>query len=341
MTLGLDSPSSAALAAYLLERLEGAGEDAGRLSEHSHGEDGGSEAAAEGTSIAIASLLSHAHEVGEAATFMESLIALSRFCPTFEVKPEPDRAPRTIGLVRGADGAGLICLPSILATSSPYQYVKFAKTFRDVREVSVLPEPGFVRGELLPANLPVALEALADAIRQLPEGAPFVLVGHSSGGLLAYALAGHLEQVGVHPSAVVLLDTYPPDTAVVLDSQQAVIRRMLDGNGGGRGLDGNGGARGLDGNSSGAYLDDTRMLAMGRYFQLLADWRPVEIAAPTLLVRASEPMSGIAANNGWKASWSSAHTVVDVPGDHFTMMEEHADVTAQAVLQWLSVTEVR
>jgi len=29
-------------------------------------------------------------------------------------------------------------------------------------------------------------------------------------------------------------------------------------------------------------------------------------------------------------------TVVDVPGDHFTMMGDHADTTAQAVNEWLA-----
>jgi hypothetical protein len=31
-------------------------------------------------------------------------------------------------------------------------------------------------------------------------------------------------------------------------------------------------------------------------------------------------------------------TIIDVPGNHFTMMGEHADITARAVNRWLDET---
>jgi thioesterase domain-containing protein len=83
-------------------------------------------------------------------------------------------------------------------------------------------------------------------------------------------------------------------------------------------------------------VDDVRLTAMGAYLQLFEEWKPAEIATPTLLVRAAEPMPGVAADSGWQASWDRAHTAIDVPGDHFTVLEEHAESTAQAVQDWLS-----
>jgi len=87
----------------------------------------------------------------------------------------------------------------------------------------------------------------------------------------------------------------------------------------------------------GAYvaLSDARLTAMGAYLRLFGEWAPEEIAAPILLVRATEPLPGFSSDREWRSSWSSAHTVADAPGDHFTIMEEHADTTAEAVESWL------
>ena len=37
----------------------------------------------------------------------------------------------------------------------------------------------------------------------------------------------------------------------------------------------------------------------------------------------------------WQTGWSEADHVVDVPGNHFTMLEDLADTTAGAVDAWL------
>ncbi|WP_435845428.1 SDR family NAD(P)-dependent oxidoreductase [Streptomyces hygroscopicus] len=38
----------------------------------------------------------------------------------------------------------------------------------------------------------------------------------------------------------------------------------------------------------------------------------------------------------WQTSWPQSYTVTQTPGDHFTLLEEHADKTAQVVLEWLT-----
>ena len=40
----------------------------------------------------------------------------------------------------------------------------------------------------------------------------------------------------------------------------------------------------------------------------------------------------------WQPSWPVAHTVLDGPGNHFSMLDEHADATAALVQDWLSHT---
>jgi thioesterase domain-containing protein len=87
----------------------------------------------------------------------------------------------------------------------------------------------------------------------------------------------------------------------------------------------------------GEAADDAWLTAVAHYFAL--DWASLEPTdVPTLLVRAGQPMGGPAAGGDWQPSWTLASqlTVVDVPGDHFTMMADHARATTQAVDGWLT-----
>ena len=183
--------------------------------------------------------------------------------------------------------------------------------------MAVLPAPGFLRGELLPATLEVAVETQADAVQLGAAGAPVVLLGHSTGGLLAYAVASHLERIGVRPAAVVLIDTYPMST----------LYKILPG-----ALDGM-----FEREEAGVSINDIRLTAMGAYGRLLAEWEPTQIATPTLLLKATKPIAyKTRAPEG--PSWPFPHCAVDVPGDHFTIMEAHASATARAVEDWLLST---
>lgn len=81
----------------------------------------------------------------------------------------------------------------------------------------------------------------------------------------------------------------------------------------------------------GEHWGDAWVTARARYLAL--DFTPPYVLAPTLLVRAAEPLPGAADR---QADWHLPHTVVEVPGNHFTMMEAgHAAGTAQAIHEWL------
>jgi thioesterase domain-containing protein len=206
-----------------------------------------------------------------------------------------------------------VCVPPFIGRPGAQQFARFAAAFRDDRDVFVLTQPGFAAGQRVPADVAAVAEVLADVVRQHATG-PFVLVGHSSGGLVANALAGRLEQLGRGPVGLVLIDVYPseenPAAEVLPGLMPAVLARQQ--------------AR-SDG--------DTWLTAMGRYLDL--DWTPSDVAAPTLLLRATERLagwSGTAAD--WRSAWKHADSVADVPGDHFTVLEDHAATTARAVAQW-------
>jgi thioesterase domain-containing protein len=184
--------------------------------------------------------------------------------------------------------------------------------------VSVIPAPGFAGQEPLPASVGALISVYAETIRGSSGGAPFVLAGHSSGGLVAHALATHLESAGTPPAAVVLIDTYTVE--VFKNLWPMLPGKVL-----------------ADDDQRGDGGEDAWLTAMAHYFSL--DWASLDqTALPTLLVRAQEFAGRSPGNGKWKPSWtySSRVTVVDVPGDHFTMMSDHAETTARAVNEWLA-----
>jgi thioesterase domain-containing protein/aryl carrier-like protein len=258
----------------------------------------------------MASLFQNAHELGRSDEFMGLLMTASKFRPTFTTPAELGSAFGVTQLAEGSTYPSLICVPSLLATSGPQQFARFAQSLRDTHEISSLALPGFVDGERLPATFRLAVETQADAVRRRAAGAPFALIAYSSGGILAHAMASQLEDIGAAPAAVVLLDTYSPYGTSLSTLFYALIDAMFK----------------MPQMSS--YMTDIRVTAMAAYMQLCAEWEPLGIAAPTLLVRAEEPLPGRAGDSDWRSSWHLPHDAIDVM--------EHAESTRRAVEQWLA-----
>jgi polyketide synthase 12 len=242
------------------------------------------------------------------------LRAAARLRPSFTAAAPP--APATpVRLARGG-GVPLVCLPSFNAVAGPHEFVRFA-TASD-RDVWALHEPGFLPGQDIPADLAALVAAQTAAVRAVTGGGPCVLVGRSASGLLANTLAAALEAEGDPVVAVVVLDVYPPALTrahswVERDLNRAVAAREKDT----------------------VLHDDARLIAMGRYFEAFAGWEPALTSAPTLHLRAVEPFAPDLPED-WRSAWELPHDEADVPGDHFTILEDHAGTTAAAVDRWLS-----
>jgi acyl transferase domain-containing protein len=312
----LDRPTPAALVAYIDAQLAFSpgddGDEGSRIEkrdrpglpmEHAHA----------GT---LFPMLLEARDRGTAGEFMELLMTASKFRPTFDLASAHDV---DLQLVRLADGPGdveLICLPTVVAISGPHQYVRFARGFHDSRPVSAVTVPGFLADERLPASREATVEALVAALERRRTDRPYVLVGYSSGGWLAHALACRLEGASTVPVGLVLIDTFPAVGGTSVELLQAALGETLD--------------NGIYGS-----ISDERLTAMGAYLRLFSDWRAAKIGTPTLLVRASEPMSSQAHGGEWKTTWDVSDLTVEAPGNHITMIEEGADTTAQAVRAWV------
>ena len=303
-----DHPTPAGIAQYLLTQLEGdtvarSGADMGE------GQAGGAD-----RDISLMSLLGEASKRGAIDDFVETLTAASRFHPVFDGSSNGG-GPRVVRLADGAELPSLVLIPSVGPMSGPHEYVRLARDLRQQRSVFTFPLSGFTPGDPLPESTAALIEVLAEAVTQADIGADFVIGGHSSGGWLAHAVADRLERDGAPPSAVLLLDTYSPDS----DLLKKMVAPML---------------AAMHGADEGEMrIDSTRLLAMGGYRRILADWAPAEIETPTVMVRASEPVWEVSAEEeeAWQASWSLPHACTEVPGNHFTMMTEHSSSTVRGL----------
>jgi thioesterase domain-containing protein len=227
-----------------------------------------------------------------------------------------DRAAATVRLASGTAATALVCFRAVVALSGPHQYARFAGALRGTRDVVAFPQPGFQPGTLLPAHLEAVVEAQTEAVRAYVDGAPVALLGYSSGGWVAHAVAERLQELGESPRAVVLLDTYVQDETGP-ETATAFTEGLFDRHG------------------PAATADAASLTAMGAYFRVFEKWSPWEIAAPTLFLRATEALSEAGTSSRALTLGGRADRVLDVPGDHFTMLEEHAEQAARAVHTWL------
>ncbi|MFI1161528.1 type I polyketide synthase [Streptomyces sioyaensis] len=276
----------------------------------------------------LGALFRGACESGRVEDGFALLQAAARLRPTFDTPQDAGAHCTPVRLARGGASPdtpepALICFSSYVALAGVHQYARFASAHRGTRDVWALPTPGFGREEHLPASFDAVVRLQAEAVLRCADGGPFVLLGSSSGGILALAVAHHLEKAGTPPAGVALLDTYlPREDSPFTRFAGEMIGGMF--------------AR----ESLFAHMDSDRLTAMSWYIHVVGAWSPDRLSCPVLLVRSSEPP--VSAEQGeqlapeeWQASWDGADAVTEVPGNHFTMMEDHAASTAKTVAAWM------
>jgi NAD(P)-dependent dehydrogenase (short-subunit alcohol dehydrogenase family)/acyl carrier protein len=309
-TIAFDYPSVAALAGYLLEKLEQRVVQQGAVEAAEVA--GGDTAETGGT---LGELLRHAREQEAIPELVPLLLAAGSFRPAFRSLADQGGALPATTIASGRSEPRLICVPSFLAGSGAHQFARLAREFERDMSVAALSLPGFRRGELLPGSWEAVVESLVESIRATAGDGRFILAGYSIGGAVAYALAERLERDGVAVDGVVMIDTYAPESDELSGVFAAVMAAIVDRD------------------SMGLTITDDGLIAMGRYMQLFSEWSPASVEAPTLLVRAAEAIPGMGYED---PSWGSADSVAEVPGNHFDVIEEHADGTARVIEEWIS-----
>ncbi len=325
-TVVFDHPSPVDLARHLSAELVGAldGDDLAAADDAPP-----PDAAAPGSSTPAANgepataLFRQATTAGKIKVGLDLLRDAALLRPMFTGVGELSRIAEPVRVARGPGHPPVICFSSFVALGGVHQFLRFASFFRGERDVSVVALPGFDDGEPLPASVDALIDLLAQTVARHGGEGPAVLLGASSGGLLAVAVARALERRGLDPAAVVLLDTYLAADQAIAQFQDVLVGGMFE--------------------REGAFvaMNDTRLTAMGWYCDLFTGWQPEPMSTPVLLVRASEPLVDVPPEDlttDWRSSWATAHTVLDVPGNHFTIGEQHAEGTSRVVRDWLHDT---
>jgi thioesterase domain-containing protein/acyl carrier protein len=264
----------------------------------------------------VSTLFRAAVEGGGSAKGFALLRAVADIRPVFHNRAELVAVPQPVRLADGPVRPRLVCLNTPMATGGDHQHARLAGRLPGWH-ITAVPVPGFAHGESLPATPGAALEVLAETVLTAAGGEPFVLLGYSSGGVLAHGVAEYLEAgVGPRPDAVVLLDTYEPQRSSdsgVLDQLTLGLLAMEESVGG---------------------FDSARLSGMSRYVDLLPDFPLGPVAAPVLFVRAGDAF--VPGMTEWAATtWDPTHEVRIVPGTHFTIVENDAATTARALAEWL------
>ncbi|MET9795423.1 type I polyketide synthase [Nocardiopsis alba] len=271
-------------------------------------------------SSTVMSLYAGATREGKWEQAFDFLHATAALRPSFSGAADGPETPPVL-LAQGPGTVPVYCFSSCLALAGIQGYARFATGLRGVRDVSALTCPGFNDGESLPGDIEASIEALGEAVRADTGDRAPVLLGSSAGGWFANSVAAYLERTGCPPAGVVLVDTYTPQTDIIARFGLALMDGMNE--------------------REGVFvaLSDDRLTAMGWYVRMFGAWRPEPTECPTLLVRATEPLTQDAKRNfgeDWRASWEYPHDVVDVKGTHFTILEDHSDTTAAAIERWIS-----
>ncbi|RLL68238.1 type I polyketide synthase [Streptomyces sp. Z26] len=263
------------------------------------------------------------HKTQEGLNLMASVAALR---PRFATVEELEHKPQAVRMADGPARTRLICLATPMAVGGVHQHARLGAEFREVRPTYAMPLPGFAAGEPLPDSVEVLSRVLADAVLAAADGEPFVLLGYSSGGIIAHILARYLEELGgPRPAGLVLVDTFRvEDTAMKVGLNQ-LLREVL-----------------MMEDTFGRY-DAARLSAMRQYFDVLGGFDPVKLDAPALFVQASEPFvappEGVDPADMRARPWDPDHVLRTVEGNHFSLAQEQASVTARTIDEWLGTLD--
>ncbi len=258
---------------------------------------------------------------GKLEAAWELLRAVARLRPSFSAAELPP-APAAVRLSAAAGTPKIMFINTPMATTGTHQHARLVSQLSSDLATAAVPLLGFAAGEPLPETATAAVAVLARSVREAAAGEPFVLIGYSSGGLLAYAVAAALQAQGTRPSGVALLDTYRVSADETGPLEQLIV-----------GL--------LDREESFGGFDSARLSAMIRYGELLAGIELPAAECPVLFVQCQEsffPQIGIEDDSeSWRTTpWDDSHTLWPVAATHFDVVEDRAHITAAAIETWLA-----
>ncbi|MCK9897627.1 thioesterase domain-containing protein [Frankia sp. AgB32] len=140
---------------------------------------------------------------------------------------EADRHPTVVPLVADGAGAPLFCFPE--AGAPAIALLPFARHFAGQRRVYGLQAHALERRGLPDWSVSAAARRHVGEIRLLQPAGPYLLFGHSFGGLIALEVARLLRRAGHEVALLALVDTYLPGTARLTRSGAIIPTSQLEG----------------------------------------------------------------------------------------------------------------
>jgi acyl transferase domain-containing protein/pimeloyl-ACP methyl ester carboxylesterase/acyl carrier protein len=252
---------------------------------------------------------------------VDLLKAAAKLRPKFHSSAGLGKPLDPIQLAEGPAKPTLICFPPFVAPSGTHNYARIALHLQGLLDVRSFSLPGFGDGEPLPDTRDLTIDALSESVARNFGDAPFALLGYSSGGWFAHAVAERLEARGIRPQAVLLLDSLS-----LKGERWGKIREPF---------------RNMTLNERAfALVTDDQLTAMAAYLAMFDGWTPNPISTPIVVVRARDCLpeweGDRLSDDFWRGSWDLPHEIVEVPGDHFTIVNENASTTALALHAWFS-----
>ncbi|MFI1180781.1 SDR family NAD(P)-dependent oxidoreductase [Streptomyces sp. NPDC020799] len=317
-TVVFDRPSAAELARHL---DEGLGEG---LCEGSSSVRGTAR-----PSQTLASLYRRVCETGDVVSAMHLLVTASLALPVFDPADSARHELAPLRLAEGHAGPALVCFPGFSPALGRPWHATLASSFDGERDVFEIQHPGVQHGDAVPRDWRTLVDLHAETVRKQLGGRPYAVIGSSMGGCPAHSVAARLAATGAPPLGLVLIDTYHVTPELESEPWLLALPARLSGQTGER----------FD-----TAVDDMSMAALGAYTRIARGWQPEPADVPTLLLRATEPLPQPPPHDSDRTRvgerrppWPVAHTAVDVPGDHWSMTEEHAHTTAEAIRTWLGL----
>ncbi|WP_165777734.1 SDR family NAD(P)-dependent oxidoreductase [Amycolatopsis antarctica] len=310
-TVVFDHPTPVRLARWLHGQL------ADRIGEQDYGEQA---AVAHESGDSVGRMFVEAVREGKPVQALAMLKAVAALRPTFDNPAELPELPAARVLAEGTAEPTLICISSPVFDGGVHQYVNIANHFRGSRRVLALPLPGFGPGESLPATAEVAIRVVAESVLEAGDGGPFVLVGHSSAGVIAAAVAGLLERDwGVRTQGVAMLDTLSLRHSVGERTDYVgMVEQAMDHSDDHEGMN-----------------DSTRLLAMALWLNRLSTMVLHPTSAPKLLLRCGTDGE---LPPEQRELVGPGDLVRPLEADHYSLAKQDADKTAAALESWMVQT---
>ena len=257
---------------------------------------------------------------GKTAEGLRMLKHVALLRPMFETPAELEELPAATTLANGPGNPRLICISAPGASAGVHMYARLAAHLRGKRHVSALPLVGFNPGEPLPATTEAAARVVAESIIEASDGDPFVLVGHSTGGTLAYFAAAVLEKTwGVQADGVILLDTL----SLQYDTRSENINFDAVSNNYFSTMD-----------SPAVKMNSARLSAMAHWFLQMTDIG-LHPSVPKLLVRCAVEVDGTELKTAMTEVPIPTDEVRFVQADHMAMVKEASNLTADVIEDWI------